>query len=209
MVEKVDRPEVPRPYEITRPKDAKEDQHREPDQREEQERKYQRQLSEKNWSKFGERAATIKPVKVDRTKISRCLFRGASLHNGIGLMQMDVIWVDGKITAGALFLLKNLEDLIRLRKYKPGEEIPESFWVRGPTVELGIIQQTAANVRFTPAEKTEPGVQVAAQKRKWGFFSAVGIINDRDKKINWGIVALYLFLISIAMTALIIELRIP
>lgn len=154
MVDKIDRPDAPPPYFITRPKDAKESQHQQSQQREEQEKRRQKELLEKDWSKFDRRERVIRAVRTARDQIDRCLFRGVFLHSGVGTLQVDVIWKDRRRTDGALVLLRRLEDYLRLKRLRPGEEVPDKFWSRGSMVELGVIQLISSGTVFpkqTPA----------------------------------------------------------
>jgi hypothetical protein len=202
MVEKIDRPEAHSPYQITRPKEAKEDQHRQPDQREEQEKRYQKELSEKDWEKFDQRTRVIKPLKVARQKIERCLFRNVNLRSGVGLLQVDVVWKDGNITRGALVLLARLEDFIKLKHFRAGENVPDEFWSRGGMVELGILQAASASQAWPSGERA-PGPQQAKRSISRGIFSALKIADSESSRINWGIVALYLFLAAIIVIAIV------
>jgi len=207
MVEKVDRPEAPAPYVIREAKQTKEDRHQQHNPREDAEREQRRQIEGKEWRKFGRQNAVIKPLRVPRESISRCLYRAATLHSGIGTLMVDVGWKDGRLTRGALMLITRLEDFMRLRKLKPGEPVPEELWAKGPMVELGIIQRVAGGGAFPGKDigtrKTE-GKQVQAPQRP-DLLRSIGV-TDGKGKTNWGLVALYAFLIALAIMALIIAI---
>ncbi|MFH0800459.1 MAG: hypothetical protein V2A66_09815 [Pseudomonadota bacterium] len=204
MVEKVDRPEAPNPYQITRAKDAKEDQHKPPDEREDQEKRYKKQIEEKEWSKFDRHATTIKPVRVARDQILRCLFRGTNLRSGVAILSVDVHWRDGRKTPGALILLSRLEDFIRLKKFLPGQEVPDEFWGRGPAVELGIIQAAAGSA----VPEMENRVVAAHEKprRPARWLSAIGLTKGDGRRINWGILVLYIFLFAVVAFGVVVEM---
>lgn len=202
MIDKIDRPEAPQPYQITRPKDAKEDQHRQPDQREEQEKRYQKELSEKEWKKFDRRTIVIKPLRADKNAIARCLFRAVGLRSGVGTLQIDVVWKDGKTTQGALVLLARLEDFIKLKKFKPGQQVPDEFWSRGSAVELGIPQIITTPSAF-PDQRSAPKQGPAGKSIRGNILSSLKIADIKSRRINWGIVALYVFLVAVIVLAIV------
>lgn len=205
MVDKIDRPEAPPPYFITRAKDAKESQHQAPNQREEQERRRQKELTEKEWGKFDKRTMTIRPIRVTRSEVIRCLFRQVSLHSGVGTLQVDVFWKDGRTTRGALVLLSKLEDFVQLKKFSLGQEVPESFWAKGQEVEFGIIQMIGA--QSPPLQSSnQSDVLPAIRAAKKSVIRFLGILNG-ENRINWGFIALYLFFMAIIAIVIIIEVR--
>lgn len=191
MVEKIDRPDAPLPYQITRPKDAKEDQHRPPSQREEQERRYGKDLAEKAQEKFGGRRITVKSIRVARNNIVKCLFRTVALSKGVGILQVDVFWKDGKSTNGALVAVGDMRQFIELKKFAAGREVPEEFWARGEVVELGIIQAApSAPVKGRGFETT------AVTKRE-----------SHITKINWKIIAIFAAIAAVVLIIIVIMAR--
>lgn len=206
MIDKIDRPEAPKTYQITRAKDAKESQHQQLNQREEQEKRRQKEITEKQWGKFDKRTTTIKPLRAARSDIAHCLFRGVSLHSGMGLLQVDIIWTNGNSTNGALVLLGTLEDFIALKKLGPGQQVPDKFWARGNAVDFGIIEVIAGGAA-PPAIEPEKMPSAPEIKKKARLLSALGILDQGGTRINWGIIALYVFLLAIVAVAIAIELR--
>lgn len=210
MVEKIDRPEAPHPYRVGRAKESRENLPQQQQQREEQEKRYKKKLETAEWGKFGTRTVVIKPVRVPRESIQRCLFRAVSLHSGVGILQADITWQDGRTIRRVLILLRALEDFMRLKKFSPGEQVPENIWARGPTVEIGIPQviSRAGTPPSPRAEEREEGqAREKAQKAISGplsWLSYIGLIDRATGGINWGIVALYLFLAAIAVALIIL-----
>lgn len=201
MIDKIDRPEAPPSYQITKPKDAKEDQHRPPSQREEQEKRYQKELTEKEWGKFDSRTVTIKPLRVSRESIARCLFRSVNLRSGAGILQVDVVSKDGSVLRGALVLLAGLEDFIALKKYQQGQEVPENFWARKDTVEFGIIE---TRLPATPFVAPETGIKGTPEKPGGaGLLRFIGLTDAEGKKINWVVAALYGFFVIMAFLIIV------
>ncbi len=208
MVEKIDRPEAPPPYVIREAKQTKEDRHQQQNPKEDAEREQRKQLESGEWKKFGRQSAVIKQIRVPREKIARCHYRGVTLHSGIGTLMVDLFWKDGKRTIGALLLVTRLEDFIRLKKMKPGEQVPEELWAKGPTVEIGIIQRLAGDGRL-------PGKELGGRQRRQtrpseakgkGILESAGIV-DREGKRHWGLALLYIFLIALAVMAAVILLK--
>jgi hypothetical protein len=192
---------------IREAKQTKEDRHQQHNPKEDAEREQRRQIEGKEWKKFGRQSATIKSVRVPREKIARCLYRGATLHSGIGTLMVDVAWKDNRLTRGALMLITRLEDFMRLRKLRPGEPVPEELWAKGPMVELGIIQRVAGGGAFPGKDigrKKAQEKQVQAPQKP-GLLRSIGVIDGKGKT-NWGLVALYAFLIALATMAIVIAL---
>jgi hypothetical protein len=205
MIDKVDRPETPAPYVVREAKQTKEDRHQQHNPKEDAEREQRKQIEGKEWSKFGRQSSIIKPLRVPRVRIARCLYRGATLHSGIGTLMVDVAWKDGRLTRGALMLITRLEDFMRLKKLRPGEQVPEELWAKGPTVELGIIQRVKGGGGFPGKDiggKKAQEKQVQAQQRS-NPLRSIGIVDGKGK-INWGLVLLYAFLIALAVMAVVI-----
>ncbi len=214
MVEKIDRPEAPPPYRITKAKESREDQHQSSyNQREEQEKQYQKQLEGNEWEKFERRTMVIKPVRVPRARIDRLLFRAAKLHSGTGILQVDVVWRDGRQTRGALVLLTHLEDFIRTKRFKPGETVPDSLWAHGTTIELGIPQRVGEAKR-RPGKPSGAGAKQAPSKGSLAralprWLGAIGLIDRSTGKVSWGVMLLYLFLLGMTITVIVLEYSEP
>lgn len=205
MVDRIDRSDAPPPYYITRPKDAKESQHQQSEQREEQEKRYQKENAEQAWGKFDRRERTVRALRVSRDQIARCLFRQVVLHSGVGTLQIDVLWRDGRRTNGALVLLRRLEEYLRLKRFTPGQEVPDEFWSRGTMVELGIVQLVGAAVPPMPRAGPSPGgPSVALSKPPHAWLRALRVIDVEGRHIRWGMVALYATGAAVAAIAIIL-----
>ena len=204
MVEKIDRPDAPHPYQISRAKDAKEDQHRPPSEREEQERRYQKELAEKEWGKFDSRSITIKPLRVARESVERCLFRSISLNKGIGTLQVDVVWKDGRTTKGALVLVPKLDKFLQLKKLSLGQEVPDQFWSKEQIVEFGIIQIVSQSTGFPRSKRPEE--ITATARTKTGLLDNLNLV-DLSGKINWNTAGLYLFLLFFVILIAVLLIR--
>ncbi len=208
MVEKIDRPERRSAYEIREAKQTKEDQHHQHNPKEEAEKQYKKQLEGKEWSKFGTRAMVIKPIRVPRENIKQVLYRSVQMFKGIGILQSDVVWKDGRKTAGALFRLSRLEDFFHLKKFSPNQPVPEQYWSRGSTVELGIPQMVGGSGPFPMQGEGKPRGKDVEQKKDDVFkkaLSKVGLFDIKTGTVNWGMLAFYLLILSVIGVALFYE----
>ena len=204
MIEKIDRPDVPNPYSISQAKETKEDRHQQHNPKDDAERERKRRLEGKEWQKFGRRTVVIKPLRVAREKIARCLFKSVSLHSGIGTLKVDVAWVDGKMTRDALMLVHRLEDFLKLRDLSPGQPVPEALWVRGPTVEMGIPHvMTEAGALSGRDMESRPPVQTKTAEKKKGFLKRSGIVNEDTGAPNWGLTLMYAFVLALVVAAIV------
>lgn len=201
MIERINKPEAPTPHRVEQAKQTKEDRHQQHNPKDDAEREQQKQIEGGDWKKYGRQNATIKQVRVPRERIARCLYKAVTLHSGIGTLMVDVVWKDGKVTRGALLLVTRLEDFIKLKKLKPGEEVPEELWAKGPVVELGIIQRIAAGGGIPGKEIGRPREQQQEVRRKPDLLETIGLVN-RERKVSWGIVLLYAFLIALFVMGL-------
>lgn len=201
MIDKIDRPKEPKPYEITKPKDAKEDQHHEPDQREEQEKRYQDELAEEDWGKFDRRQTAIRPLRVSKEQISRCLLRSVYMHSGVCMMVLDVVWKDGRKTQAAVCPAPRLEDYIRLKKIGTGHEVPEEFWARGAVVDLGIPQSAQAG----GLPEKQKGTRVLIEEKHCRIFETMGLI--KDGKFSTGMLIFYIALMALIAALGVLFLR--
>ncbi|MBT3182223.1 MAG: hypothetical protein HN337_06940 [Deltaproteobacteria bacterium] len=200
MVEKIDRPNRRNPYEIREAKQTKEDQHYQHNPRDEAEKQYKKQLEGKEWSKFGSRAMVIKPIRVPRENIRQVLYRNVQMFKGIGILQSNVIWKDGRKTAGALFRLARLEDFFHLKKFAPNQPVPEQYWARGPTVELGIPQMMGGSGPFPMSN--ESMIKNVNTKKEDDFrvgriLSKIGLFDIKSKTVSWGMLAFYLLILLV------------
>ena len=206
MVERINKPEAPIPHRVEQSKQTKEDRHQQHNPKDDAERERKKQLEGKQWQKFGRRTVVIKPLRVERAKIRECRFRSVSLHSGIGTLRVDIVWADGKKTAGALMLVRRLEDFLKLRKLAQGEAVPEELWARGPMVEVGIPQTISEAGALSGREiKGKPQVPAQAGPKREGWLTKVGIL-DRAGRVNWGLVLMYGFVFVLAVAALVLLL---
>ncbi len=206
MIDKVNRPDAPPPYRINEAKQTAEDRHQQQNPREEMEEQLRKSQEEKDWSKFGRRTTTIKPIRVRREQIQECRFRSVNLHSGIGTLEVDVRWRDGRVTPQALMLVTRIEDFLQLKKLVPGQAVPVVFWGRGPMVEIGIRQITTEGQPPTGREITSrPETTRSASTDSWA--RRLGIVDPATGNLSWGITLMYLFVIALASAGITMALR--
>jgi len=137
------------------------------------------------------------------------LFGAANLYKGVGILQLNVLWKDGRQTKGALMRLQKMEDYFKLKKLSPGDELPAQYWSGEKIIELGIVHSIAASGPFPmqPPEKAKIANHSFQPGSPTAFFKKIGVLDARTEKIKWGVVALYTFVIIVISTALYLELR--
>ncbi len=204
MVEKIDRPEHRPVYEVRESKETKEDQHHQQNPREEMEKKYREELEGKgrDWDKFGAKSAIIKPVVVPRNRIGKLLFRSVILFKGTGILQADVVWVDGRKTQGALVRLARTEEYFQLKRIQVGGVVPESYWARGEQVELGIVQTGTASGPMPLKQKVPEKPKASGPA---GFMKAIGLVGV-DGKPNIGMAFVYALIVTLVTIAIVYEI---
>ena len=203
MVERINKPEAPPPHRVGAAKEAKEDQSKREHEREE-ERKYQKSKMGGDWKKFRGRAMTIKPVKVPRERIDRVLFRNALLRGGICILEASIIWKDGRKTEPALFILPRPEDFMRLKGHAKGQLVAETFWARGPEIEIGIVQAESPSgswgIQEMEQEHKEEQREKAKTKKPSSILAALGLADKTTGQFQWTVFILYLMgLVIIAL----------
>lgn len=177
MIHKIDKPEAPPPYQITRPKESKEDQHQSPNQREEQEMRYQKEQTGKDWDKFDRRKYPVRSFKVRKELINHLLYRSSYVHGGICTIIVDIVWHNGQLTYGALIPALRYEDFFSLKKFVAGEKLPEEFWARGDELEIGIQVVPQVDAQKTQILKvTRPHRGLNFSTAGWIIISAVVIL---------------------------------
>jgi hypothetical protein len=207
MVDRIDRPEAKPAYEIREPKQAKEDQHHQPDQREQAEKQYRKQLegAKTEWTKFGRKSMVIRPMKVPTERIASIVFKNINLYQGIGILQADIMWKDGRKTADVLIRIGRMEDYIRLRRLKEGSPVPPEFWSGSPSLEVGILQSLGTSGPMPMRDEREEPTEKARGPKK-GILETIGVLNAATGKPNWGIIVFYLFIASIVAVGIYVEL---
>ncbi|MBI4126350.1 MAG: hypothetical protein HY465_02535 [Deltaproteobacteria bacterium] len=189
MVERIDRPEAPPPYQITRTKESKESLHQGSNPREEAEEKFRKELeNNKEWGKFHRREVTVRPMRVKRDAIERVLFRAAVLRSGTAILVGDIVWKNGQTTEGALFLLARVEDYFRLKSLRPKSDVPESFWALGNDIDIGIPEERGSSGSIVLSQgSSRPGTKPQPQRvdTTHSWLITFGFIHATTGRPNW------------------------
>lgn len=200
MVEKVSKPETPPTYQILPTKEAKEDQSRRQDY-EEGEEAYQKTAAKGDWNKFRSRSMTIKPVRVPRTRIDRVLFKNTVLRSGVPILEAQVVWKDGRTTESAIFLMSGTEDYMKLKVFRRGQAVPETFWAKGPEIEMGIVQVESQSGSWGSKELEREDKAIRQKRRQFSVaLSAVGLLDRVTGRFQWYVLMFYV----LALLALIL-----
>lgn len=205
MVDKVDRPNAPSPYAVQRTKEAKDNQHQSSDNNEEQSAHYRNNLKEDvtEWKKFGGQTTVIRPISAPKSRISALTFRGISLRGGNAILEVDVLWQDQRMTHGAMIRVSRMEEMLRAKRLKPGEAVPEALWGSGENVDLGIPQNIATSGSFAiPKISEDIAPPQRTTSKRPALLSKLGIIDHFTGKIHWTVLALYFFMIIILALAI-------
>ena len=189
MVERINKPEAPPTYRVLPSKEAKDDQSQRQEY-EEGEEAYQKAVQGGDFSKYRGRSMTIKPVKVQRNRIDRVLFKSTVLHAGSAILEASVMWIDGRTTDSALFLLSRTEDYMRLKIFKKGDPVPEQFWARGPEIELGIVQMEPQSGSWGSKELGRDN-KTPKKADKKSILSSIGLVDKKTGRFQWFVLALY------------------
>ncbi|HPW45428.1 MAG TPA: hypothetical protein PKU96_03555 [bacterium] len=206
MVDKVDRPESKPIYEIRESKGTHEDQHQQQNPREDAEKRYKEELEGKNWSKFENRSFIIRSIKIPVANISAMLLKNVMLHKGVGILHVTLLWKDGRKTPDALMKLSSMEEYIRFKRISAGQEIPRESWAKKHEIELGIPQYIAHSGPFPSggiSGMTDAGS--AKSTTSPGLMTAMGIINRKTGKINWGAVIVYAAIVAAIIIGIMVN----
>jgi hypothetical protein len=207
MVERVSKPEAPPAYYILPAKEAKDDKSRR-EQHEEGEEHYQKSAGKGNWEKFRGRAMTIKPVRVPRDRIDRILFKNVILRSGVAILEAAVVWKDGRTTESALFLMAGTEDFMKLKKFRKGQVVPESFWVKGPEIEMGIVQAESPSGSWSIRELEREAKEPEPGRRKMSsWLSKIGLRDPNTRRFQWFVLMLYVLGLVIIALAVFYALK--
>jgi len=207
MVERVSKPEAPPAYHILPAKEAKDDKSRK-EQHEEGEEHYQKGEGKANWEKFRGRAMTIKPVRVPRDRIDRILFKNSILRSGVAILEGSVVWKDGRTTESALFLMAGTEDFMKLKRFRKGQVVPESFWAKGPEIEMGIVQVESPSGSWSIREIEREAKEEKPHGRKIpSWLVKIGLCDPKTGRFQWFVLMLFILGLTIVALAVFYALR--
>lgn len=205
MIDRINRPDAPEPWKIKRAKETKENQHHKGDREQKGKKKEQPEQAEE-WKKYDSGETYIKPIRVKRASIERCLFKGADLHSGIALLEVDITWVDGKTINDAILLLYNLEDYFKVKNFKTGENVPDQYWGREKYVEVGIPQKVHKSGLYRPETDRVQKVEKQEESLFKKILGTIGLIDRHTGEFQTTIAFIYLFFFVVLLLLLILEI---
>lgn len=206
MVEKVDKPQAPPTYQILPSKEAKDDESKR-EQYEEGEERYQKGGGSEQWAKYRGRAMTIKPVRVARDRIGKVLYKNTVQKSGMGILEAAVVWKDGRTTDPVLFLIPRTDEYMRIRLLKRGQVVPESFWAKGPEIEMGLIQMEPSSGSWGAQELKREAKAVRAARPKPPLLYRLGLFDAATGKFGWPMFLIYMAGLAIIILAIVFALR--
>lgn len=204
MVEKVDKPQAPPAYQILPSKEAKDDESKR-EQYEEGEEHYQKGGGSEQWAKYRGRAMTIKPVRVPRERIDRVLFKNTVTKSGMGILEAAVVWKDGRTTDPVLFLIPRPDEYMKIRLLKRGQVVPESYWAKGPEIEMGLVQMEPSSGSWGTKELKREAKAVRAAKPGAPLLATMGIYSAG--RFSWTMFMIYMAGLAVIVLAIIFAVR--
>ena len=147
MVDKVDRPERISSYRIEASRQATDEGSQRESQQQEQEHFIAGHESE--WQKFNTTSVSLQTQKVAAKRVSKVRFKSVMLRQGIPSLLAQIDWANGQQTDAALFRLRHVEDYLKLKNYRPQQEVPAEFWSFGEEIEIAIPQKMSASGSFS------------------------------------------------------------
>ncbi|MBI2343202.1 MAG: hypothetical protein HYV02_02515 [Deltaproteobacteria bacterium] len=151
MVDKIDRPKPPEPWQVRATAESRErDQEgRQPFQDDE----FSSPGSADKWKALHQQRGLQKIVQLHRTEIRHVWFRKATLLHQSAMVECDLEMVNGTLYRGAQCLLPRMDDYFQLKGYSPGQEIAVTEIFHEPIVEISIPEPTS-NPRYRPVATT-------------------------------------------------------
>lgn len=127
MVDKVDKPNPPPAYSVTGATETKRDKPQE-QRRQEDLATFQRQKNSSFTEKFQGQTGYTKTVFVPLRQIKTLQYKRSTPRQGIPTADADLTLFDGTKIDNVSFLLRNWQDFMRIKHFKPGDPIPPEFW---------------------------------------------------------------------------------
>src|SRR3989338_1255915 len=131
MVYKVDRPEAPPPYAVSRTTETKRDKPQ--DERRQEDLPTFKKKEEDLYREKFQSEALSKNYRLPLNEIGQFIFVRATPRHGVPMADAELILKDGKKIVGVSFLVKNWQDFLRIKNLKTGQVIPPEFWNYGGT----------------------------------------------------------------------------
>lgn len=172
MVDKVDKPDAPKPYTVQSPNETKRDKPKD-QQAQEDLPTFKQQEQSLYEEKFRSGPGTFRTFNVPINRITKFLYRRAVPHHGTPTVIADLYWKDGRKTEGVNFLLKGWQEFLTIKNLKFGDIIPPEFWnYHKPHIEITVRQKehTGSSWNLRAMEKKKgAGPKTAPSKPKFSL----------------------------------------
>jgi len=196
MVERINKPETQPPYRVLPTKETKDGQSQKQDE-DQEDGSFQSSVASSDWEKFQGSTMTVRAVKVSKQRIKLLLFKRAILKSGVCVVEVEVLWKDGRRTPSALIMLPKREDFMKLKSFTKGKMFPEIFWPQGSEMQMGIIESGSItgswNVKEKASNQTSDQPEKGFKKNSFflKFFGALGLVDKEKSKIKWFSLTMY------------------
>lgn len=168
MVDKVDRPDPVKKYEILSTKETHDEGQRKQDERHDDD-EYSTPGTEISWNKFQTSAPTRRSIRLQRSSVQQAIFRQATMQSRSAILELDLILTDGRTLSRAQIASNNLDDYWKWKGWVPGQALPLELMVQGQFLEVSVHKpsNTMSGESITPRTKTPPPVVRSRKEINW------------------------------------------
>lgn len=169
MVDKIDKPDAPSPYAVLGTTETKKDKPQ--DQRGQEDLPtFQKDNPSLYKEKFQAEGGVGKTIHLPVSEIKMLKFRRANPKQGAPTVEADLILNDGKMVEGVSFLLKHLQDFLKIKNLKIGDTIPDTFWKESEILEITIRPpSTSGPWNLKEMQQTRPAPKAATKEQNWFY----------------------------------------
>ncbi len=144
MVDKIDRPDPVKKYEILPTKETHDEgQRKQGEQKEDDE--YSSPGTEISWNKYRIDTPSRQVVTLPRSDIHQAIFRQTMLQSRTAVLEMDIILTNGHILPRAHMVSGNMDDYWKWKGWVPGQVMPLDLMVQGTTLKVSVQQTKPAS----------------------------------------------------------------
>lgn len=163
MVDKVDRPDAPAPWQIKETVATKDRGQREQPQQQpfDQPDEFSSPGSVAEWHKIHREAETRRVMKIERSQVRHLWFRRATMKRQLAVLEMDLELTGGKLYRGAQAILPRFDDYFRIKGYTPGQEVAVVELFHEPIIAVSIAVGPPRKERTAPPEAIAPTRKLA------------------------------------------------
>ncbi len=203
-------------YRVNASKETKKDPHRESKQDKNQQKQQKKKSKGKyqsipsnnaDWNKFGSSSNVLRFITVPCARIKQCIYKTVYMHHGNAQAQIDILWIDDRITEGALLKLNSMDNYIALKKLKSNDPLPSFFWEDKDELELGIIQTMHSSGPFTLSQLHT--IPAHTDFPKGNTSQLINQLMVQFKKFyvsEWGIIIIFISILFILGSIIILSL---